>query len=284
MSDTVVVILIAAVLVVAAGALLYTRQRRGGASQGEIMLNKPFQVRFANGQRSRAVYVQASIPPQMVQIELKLPKAQSTIFAIGGAGGMAPEDIERTQKMVDVVSAFAQKHNVVVIDGGTEGGIMQMFGDSRLRGRYTFPLVGIAPLSQVRWPGHANPDAQADLEDSHSHFVLVEGKEWGAESHLIQDLAKCVSGYGVAKAAGILINGGNVALKEIGMAVERGIPMFVVEGSGRAADTVATALRTGTAEQEVLQAILAGGDVQFIQTTETAESITSKLNKQFGVS
>lgn len=128
----------------------------------------------------------------------------------------------------------------------------------------------------------ANP--QADLEDSHSHFVLVEGKEWGAESHLIQDLAKCVSGYGVAKVAGILINGGNVALKEIGMAVERGIPMFVVEGSGRAADTVATAVRTGTAEQEVLRAILAGGDVQFIQTTESPDSITTKLNKQFGVS
>src|SRR5690606_9022218 len=142
-----------------------------------------------------------------------------------------------------------------VIDGGTEGGIMQMFGDARLRGRYTFPLVGIAPLSQVRWPGHENADAQADLEDSHSHFVLVDGKDWGVESHLIQDLARCISGYGGAKVAGILINGGNVALKEIGMAVERGIPMFVVEGSGRAADTVATALRTGTAEQEVLKSI-----------------------------
>jgi hypothetical protein len=196
---------------------------------------------------------------------------------------MSTDDIARTQKMVDVVSAFAEKHKLVVITGGTESGIMQMFGDSRLRGRYTFPLVGIAPLAQVRFPGHDNPDAQGDLEDSHSHFVLVEGKDWGAESSLIQDLAKTVSGYGVAKAAGILINGGNVALKEIGMAVERGIPMFVVEGSGRTADAVATALRTGTAEQQVMKAILAGGDVQFIQTTESPESITAKLNKQFGV-
>jgi hypothetical protein len=277
----VLIIAVAAAAVLTVAAVLL--RRRGAAGPVVVAPNRPFWIRFANGQRSRAVYVPHGTSPQAVQIQLELPNAQNTVFVIGGAGGMSAEDVQRTQKMVDVVAAFAHKHRLVVITGGTESGIMQMFGDSRQRGRYQFPLVGIAPLAQVRFPGHDNADAQGDLEDSHSHFVLVEGKDWGSESSLIQDLAKCVSGYGVAKAAGILINGGNVALKEIGMAVERGIPMFVVEGSGRTADAVATALRTGTAEQEVLKAILAGGDVQFMKTSESAESITLKLSKQFGV-
>lgn len=282
MPNAAVVILPLAVLAALIGSLYLWRQRRPMAAK-TVVLNQPFEIRFANGQRSRAVYVPHGASPQHVQAQLELPKAQSTVFVIGGAGGMSDEDVKRTQQMVDVVAAFAQRHKLVVITGGTESGIMQMFGDSRLRGRYTFPLVGIAPLKQVRFPGYDNPSAQGDLEDSHSHFVLVEGDDWGAESGLIQDLSKCISGYGVAKTAGILINGGNIALNEIGMAVERGIPMFVVEGSGRTADAVATALRTGTAEQRILKAIVAGGEVQFIKTTESAESILSKLNKQFGV-
>jgi hypothetical protein len=283
MPDAVVIILAVAALAALIAVLYFWWQRRNMAPK-TIVFNQPFDIRFANGQRSRAVYVPHGTSPQSVQSQLALPKAQSTVFVIGGAGGMSDEDVKRTQKMVDVVAAFAQKHKLVVITGGTESGIMQMFGDSRLRGRYTFPLVGIAPLKQVRFPGYENAAAQGDLEDSHSHFVLVEGEEWGSESGLIQDLSKCISGYGVAKTAGILVNGGNIALNEIGMAVERGIPMFVVEGSGRTADVVATALRTGTAEQRILKAIVSGGEVQFMKTTESAESITSKLNKQFGVS
>lgn len=262
--------------------LLALRSRAEMANE-PVIFNKPFAIRFANGQQSRAVYVATGTAPQRVQAHLGIASGQNTIFAIGGAGGMSPEDIERTQQMVDVVAAFAQKHGLVVIDGGTEGGIMQMFGDARLRGNYTFPLIGIAPLAQVRWPGHENDAAQADLEDSHSHFVLVEGTEWGSESHLLQDLARQISGQGKGKVAGILINGGNIAMQEIGMAVERGLPMFVVEGSGRTADAVAMALRTGTAEQEILKSIVAEGDVQFLQTTEAAASITDKLAKQFGV-
>jgi hypothetical protein len=282
MPNAAVVILPIAALAALIGALYLWRQRRAMAAK-PVVFNQPFDIRFPNGQRSRAVYVPHGASPQSVQTQLDLPKAQSTVFVIGGAAGMSDEDVKRTQKMVDIVAAFAQRHKLVVITGGTESGIMQMFGDSRLRGRHTFPLVGIAPLKQVRFPGYDNPAAQGDLEDSHSHFVLVEGDDWGAESGLIQDLAKCISGYGIAKTACILVNGGNIALNEIGMAVERGIPMFVVEGSGRTADVVATALRTGTAEQRILKAIVTGGEVQFIKTTESAESIISKLNKQFGV-
>lgn len=281
MPNAAVILLILAAIVALIGGF-YLWQRWNMTDQA-IVFNQPFEIKFANGQRSRAVYVPHGVAPQDVQTQLNLPKAQNTVFVIGGAGGMSDEDVERTQKMVDVVAAFAQRHKLVVITGGTESGIMQMFGDSRLRGRHTFPLVGIAPLKQVSFPGHQNPDAQGELEDSHSHFVLVDGDDWGAESGLIQDLARCVSGYGIAKTAGILVNGGNVAMKEIGMAVERGIPMFVVEGSGRTADAVATALRTGTAEQQVLKTIMTGGEVQFIRTTEAPESIVAKLNKQFGV-
>lgn len=254
-------------------------QRR--RTPGHIGFNAPFMINFANGQRSRAVYVPHGVDPHYVQLLLNLPRGQRTIFAIGGAGGMSDADIQRCQTLIDGVCTFASARDMVVITGGTEGGIMQMFGDSRQRLHLRLRLVGIAPLSRVRFPGRENPDADADLEDSHSDFVLVEGQTWGAESDLLQELALCVAGYDKRKVAGILINGGSIALNEVAMAAQRGLTLFVVEGSGRAADAVATAIRTKTAEQTMMKLVVEGGRIEFIQTTEGVEMAQAKLAAHF---
>lgn len=254
------------------------QQRR---APGRIGFNRPFPIRFANGQRSRAVYVPHGVDPHYVQMQLRLPRGQATIFAIGGAGGMSAEDVKRCQGLIDGVCTFARDREIVIITGGTEGGIMQMFGDSRQRLKLKLRLVGIAPLSRVRFPGRENPDADADLEDSHSDFVLVEGQTWGVESELLQELALCVAGYDHRKVAGILINGGSIALNEVAMAAERGLTMFVVEGSGRAADAVATAIRTKTAEQAMMKIVVEGGHIEFIHTTDKVEAAQAKLAAHF---
>ncbi|KXK50180.1 MAG: hypothetical protein OZ933_16210 [Chloroflexota bacterium] len=279
MSDISLIVALALILTVIGVVAYEWDQRR--RTPGRIKFNAPFIVRFANGQWSRAVYVPYDADPHHVQSQLKLPADQRTIFAIGGAGGMSTEDIRRCQALIDGVCMFASAHEMVVITGGTEGGIMQMFGDSRQRLRLKLRLVGIAPLSRVRFPGRDNPNADADLEDSHSDFVLVEGAMWGVESDLLQELALCVAGYDKRKVAGILINGGSIALNEVAMAAERGLTMFVVEGSGRTADAVATAIRTKTAEQALLKMVVEGGRVEFIQTTEGIETVQAKLDAHF---
>jgi hypothetical protein len=59
------------------------------------------------------------------------------------------------------------------------------------------------------------------------------------------------------------------------------LSIIVLEGSGRAADEISTAFRTGKANQVVLRAIIKGGDVQLVGTSEGPKAMRAKLAKKF---
>lgn len=196
---------------------------------------------------------------------------------------MSDEDRQRTQDIIAEVARFADQNQLVIIDGGTESGVMKMIGDQRGKYGFRFPLIGASPLGKVSFPGYTNPGSEANLEDSHSHFVLVDGDEWGAESHMIVDLTHYIAGEGKRPSAGILINGGKIAMQEVYLATtaSRKLPMIVLEGSGRLADEVSTAWRTGRANQRILKAIIEGGDIQLVGTLEGPGAVRKKLEKRF---
>lgn len=277
--------IIVIILILAVVSLLMVRLRRPSGADASTVAEpgRIFNITFANGTKAIGVYAPSGTKPEYLRDQLKLTTAAPTLFIVGGAGGMSDEDVKRTQRFIDTIAEFAQQNGLIIIDGGTESGIMQMTGDSRRRGKYTFPLVGIAPLSKVKFPGYDNLKAEGELEDSHSHFILVEGETWGVESSLIQDLARSLSGYGTYPMLGMLINGGNVALGELKMAVERRIPMILLEGSGRAADQVVTAIRTGETSQIMIRQIMAEqADLQFIKTTDSPERVKERLTQRYG--
>lgn len=240
-----------------------------------------FNIRFPNDNVAQAVRVRSETEPQSVLKLLGIKDSKPTIFVTGGASYMSQEDAERTREMIESVAAFAQEHGAVIVDGGTESGVMQMVGEARRKGAYNFPLIGVSPFGKVQYPNHVNPSAEAELEDSHSHFVLVDGEEWGAESEMIIGVTKALSGLGARPAVGILINGGKIARQEVYLAVSKEIPMVILEGSGRLADEIATAFKTGKASQRILQAILGGGDIQLISTEEGTGALREKLEKRF---
>lgn len=243
--------------------------------------NMRFRIHFANGNVAEAVRVRPSTEPNGVLALLNMSESAPTIFITGGASAMSEEDILRTQEMIAAVAEFAEQHRAVIVDGGTESGVMQMVGEARRQGSYLFPLIGVSPFGKISYPGMENPNAEAELEDSHSHFVLVDGEEWGAESDMIVGVAKALSGQGMRPAIGILINGGKIARQEVYLAVSKEIPMLILEGSGRLADEIATAFKTGKASQRILQAILGGGDIQLISTDEGTGALREKLEKRF---
>ena len=137
--------------------------------------------------------------------------------------------------------------------------------------------------AKISYPGYKNPDEEATLEDSHSHFVLVDGAEWGAESHTILRLARVICGGGEQPAVGILINGGRIALHEVYLATskEYKMPVIILEGSGRMADEISSAFRTGKTKQYIVKAILAGGDIELVGTSEGPEAVREKLAAKF---
>jgi hypothetical protein len=247
--------------------------------------HKTFKINFKEGHTSTAIRVAPDDSVDAILSALGVKTPAPCLFISGGAGGMSEEDIAKTRIIMDEgVAKFASEHGVTVIDGGTESGVMQMIGEARRNHHYSFPLIGVAPAGKVQYPGHANPDNEAELDSNHSHFVLVEADEWGGESKMIIDLTRAVCGKKKEHALGILINGGKIAQQDIYLATSTGdhnIPILVLEGSGRFAEELATAFRTGHANQQILKAIIAGGDIKLLATGEGVETMWEKLDTHF---
>lgn len=246
-------------------------------------LNQCFDITFENNHTGRAIRVSKESDPKHVLTTLGFRDPMPSIFVSGGATYMSDEDRARVLDILGAVATFAQEKGAVIIDGGTESGVMQMVGEARATGQHTFPLIGVSPLGKVSYPGYKNPNEEAFLEDSHSHFVLVNGDNWGDESQTIVNLTHAIGHKGEAPTCGILINGGRIAMHEIYLAstTELKLPILVLEGSGRTADEISTAFRTGKTNRGVLKAILAGGDIQIIATNEGPQAVHEKLSERF---
>lgn len=290
----ILIVLIIGVLVIAALDSVSAGMRRPDAhtavpSPADATIKaieKPFTIDFGNGHSALAVHVPQDAPSAAIITTLELETPRPAIFITGGASLMSEEDVERTREIIEQgVAHFANRHNVTIVDGGTEAGVMQMIGDARQKLAYSFPLVGVSPAGKVKYPGKDGTEEQTDLEDSHSHFVLVETDDWGGESETLINLTRAIAA-GQFKAVGVLINGGAIAMKEVFLATTQGphrLPIIVLEGSGRTADDVATALRTGKTNREILKAIIEGGEIELVATSDGPEAMAKMLDKIFGL-
>ncbi|MCA9890570.1 MAG: hypothetical protein KC546_19455, partial [Anaerolineae bacterium] len=158
--------------------------------------NRPptFTIHFPDGRFAPAVQVKQDDDPQMIIDLFNLLVPCPALFISGGAGSMTPEDITATRDIIaDGIAEFAEQHKLAVVDGGTDSGVMQMLGQVRRERRYRFPLIGVAPIGRVSYPGHESPDHDAILHEGHSHFVLVEGNDWGDESQMLVDMVRKLS-------------------------------------------------------------------------------------------
>jgi hypothetical protein len=245
-------------------------------------LKQPFSIPFGDVQRP-ALVIPPLDDPQMIIDAFSLGHPRPTIFITGGASQMTDEDMRLTRQVVEEgIAAFAQRYHITVIDGGTDAGVMQMIGESRLRNNYDFPLIGVAPLGRVAYPGYDNPASEAILQEGHSHFVLVDADVWGDESQMIVNMTRKISSG--MPMIGILINGGKIAEKDVYLATAQGnerIPILVLDGSGRTATNIAQAFKTGTSTSNIIKAIIAGGDIRLTPLDEGKAAMLRRLHEHF---
>ncbi len=247
---------------------------------------EPFVITFDAETDARAVRVPQFGDPESILGALQL-KPSPIIFIMGGASLMDDEALQDTRTLIEEgLVRFAEERQIVVIDGGTASGVMEQIGEARKQTGATFPLLGVAPESQVAYPGHAGSDKTAQLDAAHSHFVLTDGGEFGAESHTIAMLATAISLDQRLSALGIVINGGQIVRHEVFMRSASGqmtFPILVLEGSGRFADELAEAKHTGvfpSDSEEEFAAILAA-DVDFFPIGEGADAFRERLTHYF---
>jgi hypothetical protein len=170
-----------------------------------------------------------------------LRRDRVVIVLVGGAGGMGPRDLETVGEVLrNEVVPIAERRDAVVIDGGTDAGVMRLIGRARSASGGRFPLLGVAAEGTVVDPhaGGAAPDA-AELEPNHTLFLLVPGTRWGDEARWITEVAGVVAGG--RPSVTVLVNGGQIAYTDVDGSLGSGRPVVVLAGSGRTADAIADA-------------------------------------------
>jgi TRPM family ion channel len=241
--------------------------------------NKRFVISFGDGRAAFAVHVSRRFDPGAVAQTLGFTKPLPTIYVTGGAGAMSAEDMQTTRNIVEKgLARFAEDRGAAVIDGGTQAGIPILLGDARQKHRYRFPLIGIAPLELVHYPGY-DEGGPATLNPAHSHFVLTAGDEFGDESDMITKLTYALSGSGEKPALGILINGGQIAREEVYARTtsELSLPLIVIEGTGRFADILARAFYQGETDDEKIHAIVKKGHLSMVSINNGPDDLYQKL-------
>jgi SLOG in TRPM, prokaryote len=204
-------------------------------------------VRFGNGQAAAAARVAGSGELTGALERLGLGGSYPTLVLVGGAGRMDPADLDRLRPVFEeALVPVAQSVGAVLVDGGTDAGVMRLLGQARVRRGASFPLIGVVAEATVALEGDRppRPDA-APLEPNHSHFLLVPGQDWGDESPWLAWVATALAGANPS--ATVVVNGGPIVLSDVAHSVAAKRPVLLVAGSGRSADLLVDALQ----DQEV---------------------------------
>lgn len=214
---------------------------------------------------------QRSDLPQAVS-ELGLKGRSPVIVLVGGEIDKIHAVV--TQQALQTISGIAQQLNTIVICGGTNMGIMAEIGQIREQNHHNFPLVGIAPEELVTWPGGPKStkflwwgNERRLLEHHSSHFILVPGGNFGDESAWIFDAATLLSQQ--HGAVTILINGGDIAHKEIDLSLEKGRRVIVLSRTGHLADSLASQ----PVRNELITVVPANSEPQIVQAVQAALSV-----------
>jgi hypothetical protein len=242
-------------------------------------MQEPFDIQFDQGSSALALETNFLHDLETVLNGLGFNVPRPVIVVIGGASELRQYHVARLRSLfVGVLAPLAQALNAVVVDGGTDTGVMRMMGIARQKTHSTFPLIGVLPVGVATLPNAPAPSEEAaPLEPHHTHFILVPGNQWGDESPWIAEVASLIANG--APTVTVLINGGEVTWKDASESVQAGRPIVVVAGSGRAADTLVSALN-GKITDKRAKKLLASGLLKAVsieQNQDLADAVQTIL-------
>jgi hypothetical protein len=189
------------------------------------------QISLKRGAHVRAVNISEDKEIQEALTQLEIPQPKPVIVLVGGAGGIGWWDQFPMSRAIRIVARLAEETGSVVVDGGTQAGIMKEIGQQRRRNKFSFPLIGVVFDSLLM-----KEKPESILDPNHTHFFLIPGEDWGDESAWISKIATVIAGD--QKSITILINGGQISRSDVGYSVLEDRPTFVMRGTGRMADEI----------------------------------------------
>src|SRR5206468_2269832 len=135
-------------------------------------------ITFENGNRAVVITASRVESAQAILDALEIASPGAVILLFGGAAGLHDSRKTRLATLfADGVTPVAAELGALIIDGGTQSGVMAMMGEAVARCPGILQLLGIAPKGKITHPeiaGASKISEGAALEPHHSHFVLVE--------------------------------------------------------------------------------------------------------------
>jgi TRPM family ion channel len=215
-------------------------------------------------------------------------EAQAFVFLSGGASNMSDEHQRQLFAMFAALGQIAKGGlRVAVGDGGTQAGIMRAAGDARQASGNAFLLIGVAPAKEIP------PRGKTPIDPHHSHIVSVDNPSvpkdsdaWGSETETMYWLFDRLAAG--RPSVTVVANGGGIVLHEVAANVNAGRTMIVIEGSGRAADALASLVKKTEPAADVteLRATAAKADLarrpdlyRFVPLSAGAAGLRAALTK-----
>ena len=189
------------------------------------------QIPFRQGVNVRATNIKDDKDIREALTELQIPHPKTVIVLVGGAGGIGFWDKFPMRKAIRIIARLAEETGSVVVDGGTQAGIMKEIGKQRKQNKFSFPLIGVVFDSLLM---KEEPDSI--LDPNHTHFFLIPGEDWGDESAWISKIATAIAGD--LKSVTILVNGGNISRTDVQYSLLENRTAVVMRGTGRMANEI----------------------------------------------
>lgn len=189
------------------------------------------QISLKRGVTVGAVNIKDDHEIQEALDKLEIPHTKTVIVLVGGAGGIGFMEKFPMRKAIDIVARLAEETGSVVVDGGTQAGIMEEIGRQRKRNKFSFPLIGVVFDNLLM-----KEEPASILDPNHTHFFLIPGDDWGDESAWISKIASVIAGN--QKSVTILVNGGKISRSDVEYSLMEKRPTVVMRGTGRLADEI----------------------------------------------
>lgn len=189
---------------------------------------------------------------------LKLGAHWPVVVLVGGASGLGPEASARCDTLLRrAVIPAMERAEAVLVDGGTDSGIIALAGRARRDAGALGPQIGVVAEGTVDLAGGltTRPGLPAGdrvrLEPHHTLVLVVPGQDWGDEAPWLSALATAMAG--AAPSVTVLANGGDVAYDDVRHSLAAGRPVLALAGTGRTADEIAAACAGSPADPRAVE-------------------------------
>jgi hypothetical protein len=205
-----------------------------------------------------------------------VPLGRPVVVLVGGAGGMAANVVNAFEDLLRlVIVPVVERFGGVVIDGGTDSGVMGSIGRVRAASGARFPLIGVAVAATVVGGASEVVDDAAAIEPNHSLVVVVPGSRWGDEVTWISSVATAIARG--SPSVTVVVNGGEISYDDVAESLTRGRPVVVLAGTGRTADAIAAARAGRSADPRAIAA--ASSDLTVIAKFDDVDAVGTTLEQ-----